>query len=102
MEKQIDQVVLVYDEILIATSGPFIHFIKNSYDKDKKVKVWQTYYTIKRRANIYFTKGNIRITLTTDDLILFYLIDKKTLMPHLENVMSNFMDCSVCMFGKKV
>ena len=37
-----------------------------------------------------------------EDRIYFYLIDKETLMPTLENVMNNYMKCSVMMFGSKV
>ena len=36
---------------------------------------------------IFYIKGNIRIQITTDEFIYFYLIDKETLMPTLENVM---------------
>ena len=43
------------------------------------------------RGQIYFIKGNIRIQVTTDDKIYFFLIDKETFMPKLENVMYNFM-----------
>lgn len=32
----------------------------------------------------------------------FYIIDKETFMPELENVMQNFMNCSQMMFGSKV
>ena len=51
---------------------------------------------------IYYIKGNVRIQVTTDEKIFFYLIDRKTLMPTLENVMWNFMNCNQMMFGSKV
>ena len=44
----------------------------------------------------------MRIQITTDEKIFFYLIDKETLLPKLENVMFNFMNCSQMMFGSKV
>jgi hypothetical protein len=34
--------------------------------------------------------------------VYFYIIDKETFMPELENVMQNFMNCSQMMFGSKV
>lgn len=40
--------------------------------------------------------------MTTDEKIYFYIIDKVTLEPRLENVMYNFMGCSQMMFGPKV
>jgi hypothetical protein len=46
--------------------------------------------------------GNIRIQLTTEKLVYFYLINKETLEPDLENVMYNYMACSQMMFGRKV
>ena len=46
------------------------------------------------RGFLYFIKGNIRIQITTDKLIYFYLINAETLMPELENVMYNFMACN--------
>lgn len=54
------------------------------------------------RGFIYYIKGNIRIQITTDELVYFYLIDKDTLMPNLENVMYNFMGCNQLMFGSRV
>lgn len=63
---------------------------------------WQLYHEIDVRGFIYFIKGNIRIQITTETYIYFYLIDRETFMPILENVMENYMDCSQMMFGKKV
>lgn len=40
--------------------------------------------------------------MTTAEKINFYLIDKVTFMPTLENVMYNFMQCSQMMFGARV
>ena len=54
------------------------------------------------RGQIYFIRGNIRIQIITDEKIYFFIIDKETLMPKLENVMYNFMQCSQMMFGPKV
>jgi hypothetical protein len=38
----------------------------------------------------------------TDEKIFFFLVDQNTLMPKLENVMRNFMNCSMMMIGKFV
>lgn len=40
--------------------------------------------------------------MTTDKEIFFYIINKDTLMPELENVMFNYMGCNQMMFGKRV
>jgi hypothetical protein len=54
------------------------------------------------RGFIYYIKGNVRIQITTDAKIFFYLIEKDTLKPILENAMFNFMNCNQMMFGSKV
>ena len=54
------------------------------------------------RGQIYFIRGNKRIQITTEEKIFFYIIDKETLLPHLENVMYNFINCSSLMFGTRV
>ena len=40
--------------------------------------------------------------MTTDEKVLFYLINEETCEPLLENVMYNYMGCSTMMFGSKV
>ena len=62
---------------------------------------WVQYHDIKVRGFIYFIKGNIRIQITTDEMIYFYMINNETFLPELENVMYNFMDCNQMMFGSK-
>ena len=42
---------------------------------------------------ITYIKGNIRFNLVTEDKIYFFLVGKDTLMPELENVMFNYMQC---------
>lgn len=48
---------------------------------------------------MYYIKGNVRIQITNISHIYFYLIDTKTLLPTLENVMTNFMLCNQMMIG---
>ena len=55
---------------------------------------WEQYHDINVRGFIFYIKGNIRIQVTTDQMVYFYLIDRDTLMPKLENVMYNFMGCN--------
>ena len=53
---------------------------------------WEQYEELKdMRGNIYFIRGNIRIQVCTDEYVYFYMIDKETFMPTLENVMYNNM-----------
>ena len=61
---------------------------------DEGVKKWKQYHIIEVRGFIYFIKGNVRIQITTDDKIYFYLIDKETFMPIFENCMANYMNCN--------
>lgn len=89
---------LLFDQALVTQSSGSILFYKKDEDG-----MWQQYYKLeKMRGQLYFIKGNIRIQVTTDEKIYFYLINKETFLPKLENVMFNFMNCSQLMFGSKV
>ena len=96
------QMVLIYNQALIARSSGAIYFFKLEFDDDLERKKWVQYHEEDVRGLIYYTKGNIRFQITTDEKILFYKLDEKTLMPSLENVMINFMNCNQMMYGKKV
>jgi len=93
---------LVNGKALIARCSSQILFFKLMIDEFTKEKTWHNYHTIEQRGFIYFIKGNKRIQLTTDQKVYFYLIDPKTFMPVIENVMNNFMNCTQMMFGSKV
>jgi hypothetical protein len=77
-------------------------FFKRELDQITKRNVWKQYHQLDKKGFIYFIKGNVRIQVTMDEKIYFYLIDPVTLMPNLENVMFNFMNCNQMMFGSKV
>lgn len=96
------QMVLVYNEALIVRSSTKILFFKQVKDIETGEENWEQYHEIGIRGFIYYIKGNIRIQVTSDTHIYFYLIDKDTLMPKLENVMFNYMGCNQMMFGSKV
>lgn len=82
---------LLFDQALVTVSSGSILFFKI----DEESGLWTQYCKKENmRGQIYFIKGNIRIQIVTDDLIYFYLIDKKTFMPTLENSMYNSMKCS--------
>ena len=51
---------------------------------------------------LYHIKGNIRISITDEEKIYFYLINNEEYTPVLENVMYNFMKCTSLIFGSKV
>ena len=94
--------VLFNGEALICRSSTTVLFFKQIKGDDDDAAKWTLYHTIYERGFIYFIKGNIRIQVTTDEYVYFYLIDKETFMPKLENVMYNYMGCNQMMFGSKV
>lgn len=96
------QMYLVYNQALIARSSSDILFFKLVYDENTETRKWRQYEVIGARGFIYYIKGNVRIQVTTDEKIYFYLINQETLMPLLENVMFNYMNCNQMMFGSKV
>ena len=87
---------LVFEKALIVRSSNSMIFFK----KDEKLEKWVQYHKIDNmRGNIFFIRGNWRIQIVTDEKIYFYCINQETLMPEIENVMNNFMNCSIMMFG---
>ena len=93
------QMFIVFDKALIVRSSNSMLFFK----KDEEEGKWKQYHKIDNtRGNIFFIRGNIRIQITTETKIYFYLIDKETFEPELENVMYNFINCSSLMFGSRV
>jgi hypothetical protein len=96
------QMVLVFEEALIARSSSKILFFKQEFDEDLQCTRWVLYDTLKIRGFIYFIRGNVRIQVTTADQIFFYLIDPETFVATLENVMYNYMGCNEMMIGSKV
>ena len=81
-------------ECLIVRSSGNIYFFKQIVDLTKKEESWKLFHTIHVRGFIYYIKGNIRIQVTTEKLVYFYIINKDTFMPELENVMTNYMGCN--------
>ena len=77
-------------------------FFKRSKEEDEVKATWKLYKTLNHRGFVFYIKGNIRIQVTTNEKIFFYMIDMKTFMPTLENVMGNYMNCNQMMFGSKV
>lgn len=106
LEKMTDmdlgQMFLVYGAALVARSSSDILFFKQEVNDVTGVLEWKQYLVIPARGFIYYIKGNVRIQITTDEKIYFYLMNKETLMPTLENVMFNYMGCNHLMFGSRV
>ena len=90
---------LLFDEALVTRSSSSILFFKIH----PETGLWTLYHTKEEMSGqIFFIRGNIRIQVTTEDKIYFFLIDKETFEQNLENVMWNFMKCSQMMFGSRV
>ena len=101
-DKDLGQMFLIQGTALIARCSSTIMFFKMVVDEFTGEKKWMNYKTLNHRGFIYFIKGNIRIQVITDSHIFFYLIEPRTYEPKLENVMQNFMGCTMMMFGSKV
>jgi hypothetical protein len=98
-DNDLGNMYLLFDQALCVRSSSSILFFKI----DKETGLWKEYERFNdMRGQIYFIKGNVRIQVTTDEKVYFYIINKETLQPNLENVMYNFMNSSQLMFGSKV
>jgi hypothetical protein len=92
---------LFKNKALIARTSSDISFFKIKLTEDGEKK-WVMYSQLPIRGFLFYIRGNVRIQICTDDKIYFYLIDLKTFMPTLDNVMYNFMNCVQMMIGPKV
>lgn len=101
-DREMGQMFMFNLEALIVNSSSRIVFFRQEYDENIEKRRWVQYHVLNKRGQIYFMKGNKRIQITTDTHIYFYIMDRKTLMPSLENVMNNYMECNMMMFGTKV
>ena len=99
---ELGQMMLVYGKALVCYVSSQILFFKEEYDPVEEQTSWVQYNSIDVRGNIYYIKGNIRIQVVSEDYVYFYIINKKTFEPELENVMYNYMKCTQMMFGKRV
>ena len=98
-ESDLGSMYLLFDEALVTRSSGNIQFFK----KGKETGLWKKYAEFKNmRGQIYFIRGNIRIQVVTDETIYYFMIDKKTFEPTLENSMNNDFNCSMLMFGRAV
>jgi hypothetical protein len=61
IEKDLGQMVLIYDEVLCARSSSKIYFFKQEKNIYSGIWSWQLYHTISVRGFIYYIKGNVRI-----------------------------------------
>lgn len=58
--------VMLYGKALIVRSSSSVLFFKQVYDKVTESWSWEQYNEIFVRGLIYYTKGNIRIQVTTE------------------------------------
>ena len=93
---------LIYDKALVVRCSSQVLFFKIVMDELTQREKWVNYHTIDIGGFIYYIEGNVRIQITTNNKIFFFLMDLETLIPKLENVMNNYMSCSQMMFGSKV
>jgi hypothetical protein len=92
-EQSLGDMYLVFNKCLVARSSQEIVFFKIVEDEDGK-RSWKQHYTLQKKGFLYFIKGNIRIQITTADMVYFYFINPESLEPDLDNVMYNFMNCN--------
>lgn len=94
-DSELGPMYLIFDRAMVTQSSGSILFFKKNLENR-----WERYTKLGgKRGQLYFIKGNDRFQITTDERIYFYLIDKETLEPSLENVMFNYMNCAQMMFG---
>ena len=56
--------------------------------------MWNLYHHLDIMGEIFYINGNDNIFITSPEHIYIYQIDSETLSPVLQNVVSNYMQCS--------
>ena len=93
-ERDLGDMYLINNKALVARCSSQILFFKLQIDPFTGEQTWINYYTLNIRGFVYFIKGNKRIQVTANQHIFFYVVHPVTLIPELENVMYNYMNCS--------
>jgi hypothetical protein len=96
------QMYLIYNKVLVSRSSKSVYFFKLVYDEEEEDRVWLLYRVIDVPGFISYTKGNVRMQLITEERVYFYMMDKETLEPSMENCMFNYMRCNQMIIGKLV
>lgn len=99
---ELGSMYLIYNKALAASTSDMVSLYQIVKDEEDGIRRWELYHSVVKRGFLYFIKGNVRIQIITDEKIFFYTMDKETLLPTLENVMYNYMDCVQMMIGPKV
>ena len=85
-EADLGNMYLLFEKALVTRSSSSILFFKI----DPETGLWKQYHKFENmRGQIYFIRGNVRIQVVTDEKVYFFMINKETLIPSLENVMYN-------------
>lgn len=93
-ELDLGMMFLVFNKVLMTRSSKQILFFKIVQDEETKVRTWKQYHKIDIEGFISYTRGNIRVQVISEYRIYFYIIDRETLEPTLENTMGNYMQCN--------
>ena len=92
------QMTMYKDDVLICQNSSSILFFKkaeaDSFSAHKEGE-WYNYHTVNCRGFVSWVKGNDFVKVTSEDMIYYYDIDNETKEPKLQNVMKNYMKCTM-------
>ena len=94
------EIYFAYNKVIISQSSQEIIFYKLEKTDADVFPEWKEYFKLQIKGLIHYIKGNSNFQIITDEKIMFFNIDKKTLMPQIRSVMNNYMECSYLMFGR--
>lgn len=99
VKKDLGQAFIYDRTALIVRSSHQILFFKLQWDKNLEKKRWKTYHKLDIMGLCVYQKGSDNMQIANEDKIYFYRLDYETHMPILENVINNFMNCSLLLFS---
>ena len=100
-DRDMGQMILWNSECLITRSSTVVQFYKQVWDAKEKYYEWDCVSEIESTGFISSNRKGNNFYITEDEFIYFYTIDGDTLKPTLQNVMFNFMQCSILIIGEQ-
>ena len=86
--------------MVVRCSHEILFFNYRAADRNKGRK-WVLYHRTDSAGFIYGSRRRPEFSVIEDNFIYYYVLDKETFMPTLNNVMINFLQCSTLILGQE-
>jgi len=88
------------NKVLIVKSSSIIQFFKRETDEEDQCDKWTAYHSFESKGFVSGSKRSPKFQIIEEDYIRFYEIDLNDNKPKSVNVMLNFIQCGMIIFGE--